>query len=136
MNAQTTRFGPVEVDPDRIMTFEGHRAPIWSLAWNADERFLLSASGDGTTRLWKIPAAPEDALRGRLRARLRRCPDPDFYVERLRLSESEATRRESACRDCLPEFFAALGDAPAAEPEAAERAWRVYETCFFERLAD
>ena len=37
----------------KVMTFEGHSGPIYELDW-FDARTLLSASGDGTARVWYL----------------------------------------------------------------------------------
>jgi WD40 repeat protein len=35
-----------------LRVFEGHTDTIRSIAWSADQRTILSASHDGTVRLW------------------------------------------------------------------------------------
>jgi WD40 repeat protein len=37
-----------------VRVFDGHTKVIRSVAWSSDERFGLSASHDGTARLWDL----------------------------------------------------------------------------------
>jgi len=48
----------LDVDTGRqVRTFAGHLDSITDLSISADARWLLSASKDGTLRVWDIPAA-------------------------------------------------------------------------------
>jgi small GTP-binding protein len=37
-----------------LRSFKGHTAPIWSVAWSADQRYALSGSEDKTIGLWDV----------------------------------------------------------------------------------
>src|SRR5258708_3475120 len=50
--------------PDEV--FEGHRAPIASLAVSPDGSMLASASWDGTVRLWPLGSGAKRVLEGHL----------------------------------------------------------------------
>ncbi len=119
---------------DRIASLEGHRAPVWTLAWSADGRRVLTASDDATARIWAVSERYPDYLRGRVRARLLRCLEPDVYQDRLGLDEDVARRRHDACEACVPRFFERLDGASPWEWEAYEGAWTVYAGCFFGRI--
>ncbi len=41
------------------VTCTGHTQPVWSACWSADGRTLLSASADGTARLWDPTSGAE-----------------------------------------------------------------------------
>ena len=41
----------------RVRRLKGHTDRLTAVHWAADARWLLSASMDGTTRVWDIPAA-------------------------------------------------------------------------------
>ena len=40
-----------------LRTFTGHTGTVWSVAFNLDERLILSGSQGGTVRVWPGPAA-------------------------------------------------------------------------------
>jgi WD40 repeat protein len=46
---------------EKLRQFERHTAPITSLVFSADGRYLLSGSHDGTLRLWRL--AKQSTLR-------------------------------------------------------------------------
>ena len=39
------------------LDFRGHSSPVYGVDFSADSQFFMSASGDGTLRLWHIPLA-------------------------------------------------------------------------------
>lgn len=39
---------------ERIVALEGHQAIIYEITWSSDETLLMSASSDGTVRVWNV----------------------------------------------------------------------------------
>ena len=39
---------------ERFVSLEGHTDLVYDLTWSADERYLISASSDGTVRVWDV----------------------------------------------------------------------------------
>jgi uncharacterized protein YjiK len=50
-----TRTTCTEGSLQELMTLKGHVEPVQSVAFNANSRFLASASWDNTVRLWEVP---------------------------------------------------------------------------------
>jgi cytochrome c len=61
-DARIAIWTPGKQEPDRV--FEGHRAPIVSLAVSPDGARLASASWDHTVRLWPLAGGGEQVLEG------------------------------------------------------------------------
>lgn len=57
-----------------LATLRGHVGPVYQLAWSADSRLLLSASGDSTLKVWQ-------AERRRLKADLPGHADEVYAVD-------------------------------------------------------
>ena len=42
------------ISGNRIVTLNGHQDIIYDLTWSEDERLLITASSDGSVRIWDI----------------------------------------------------------------------------------
>ncbi|RYE98687.1 MAG: hypothetical protein EOO41_02065, partial [Methanobacteriota archaeon] len=47
-----------------VKLLQGHGGLIYSLAWSPDSKWLVSASADGTARVWHVPHSTVDAATG------------------------------------------------------------------------
>src|SRR5215471_21679978 len=61
-DAKIAIWTPGRQQPDRV--FEGHAAPIVSLAVSSDGARLASASWDHTVRVWSLPDGAQQVLEG------------------------------------------------------------------------
>lgn len=121
---------------DLVASLLGHDDIIWRAAWSSDSRFLLTASSDLTARVWAVADDYSAYLRGRIRARSRRCLPAEFYIEGIGLTAVEARQRNGACAACVPVFLQELGSAERLQWQAHENAWNTYSNCLAGRLKD
>lgn len=42
-------------EPGEVTTFVGHSSSVYGIDFSPDSQLLLSASGDGSVRLWHLP---------------------------------------------------------------------------------
>lgn len=47
--------GPGDEPGDEVTEFRGHSGAVYGVDFSSDNQLLVSASGDGTIRLWHLP---------------------------------------------------------------------------------
>ena len=82
-----------------LARFEGHTEPVWAIDVSRDGRMAVSASTDGTVRLWGL-AHPGDAPKG-VAASSAGTPDPVRRIGRIVYDFTPQAPRCLALRACF-----------------------------------
>ncbi|WP_437607340.1 WD40 repeat domain-containing protein [Sorangium sp. So ce834] len=77
------------------VVLDGHRDRITSAAWSPDGQRIVTASHDGTVRVWRGISAP--VLQELLRGATSDCLSPELRTTYLGETDAEAQQRHDAC---------------------------------------
>ena len=104
------------------VVLRGHQGPVLSAAWSPDGTRIVTASEDGTARVW---AAGEKLLRALSRKATNACLEPEFRFSYLGETKDEAKAIDQRCRRCVETWGRQFdGRSIRAAPAAAWANWQ------------
>jgi WD40 repeat protein len=118
---------PVVLRSHEARLFEGALNPeetVFDAAFSPDGRYILTASDDGTARVWAVDGRLLQAL---IRAATPICLEPEFRVNYLGETRDVATATHQRCQRCIHPWRRQFDQRSIRA--APDEAWKAWQQC-------